>query len=187
MGQSVLNSLGQLKGAASLLDSGTGTAVASTSSETSYVSYAVPGGLLGTTKAIQCFVWGDFLKNSAAGVTLQVKLKYGATTMVDTVANQLAAGVQSANRYPFFQVASVANYNSTAVQNASLFQDISWRSAGADSGQDIFSPSSHWAGSKNGSATEDSTATKTFALSLTWSAASASNEWKPFHYAIYLV
>ena len=170
-----------------LLDYGTGTDVNTTAAETAYVSYSVPANTLGMNKAIMCIVAGDFVKGSAINATMQVRAKYGATTMVDGLATSLIGGVNSANRYPFWQMFVLSAAGSTSAQFGHWQQIMSWRSGAADAGQNLYTVDADWRGAKAGSAAEDSTAAKTFQLTMQWSASSSSNSWRPYHYALYLV
>lgn len=61
------------------------TEVVNTTTETTFYSYTVPGGALGTDKRLRVDLILDFLNNTGSGQTFTLKVVFGATTMfVDT-------------------------------------------------------------------------------------------------------
>lgn len=68
----------------SILDSvTTNTTVASTTTETDLYRYSVPGGILGTNRALRLTLYGNYLNDTGANRTFTLKAKYGATTFLD--------------------------------------------------------------------------------------------------------
>lgn len=88
-------------------------AIVSTASETSIFSFTVNANDLSTNKALHIELFGDYLNNSGAGRTLQLKIKYGATTLFDDVSVSLGA---SAVRQAWRLSLILANQSSTSSQ-----------------------------------------------------------------------
>jgi hypothetical protein len=167
---------------AGLLDSSQGTEVVSTLAETTFYTYNVQAGQLGTVNAVRFDMIGDFLKGSAADVTITIRFKYGATTMLTIGATALTAGVNTATRYPYRFVLTLCGRGATNSQGLHLDNQLQWRTAGSDPGQQLVGESTFGQdGSGVGTAAEDSTLAKAFTCTAQWSASSPSNSWRPFH------
>jgi hypothetical protein len=85
----------------------------SSAAETTVYTFTVPANTLSTTRALDIRLWCDFLNNSGANRTLQIRLKYGATTWLDVTSSNI---VTSATRYPIFAQAQLSAANATNAQ-----------------------------------------------------------------------
>lgn len=90
--------------------------VVNTASETDLLSYNVPGNTLGTTHGLRVRIGADYFNNSGASRTLQIKIKYGSTTMYDDTTIALLA---NAARYAFMIDFVLFPKNSTSSQGVS--------------------------------------------------------------------
>jgi hypothetical protein len=88
--------------------------VANTGTETAVYTYAVPGGTLGSTRALRLTLIGDQLQNFAGSDTLTVRVKYGATTIYT---GAFAVG-QHADRRSFRLECMLSALNATNAQVA---------------------------------------------------------------------
>lgn len=91
----------------------TTTDVVSTTTETTVYSFSVPGGTLGTNRALRLTVIGDFLQNASDDIV--VRVKYGGT-----VIGSLTTGAfpNSANRSALTVVCLLSAQNATNAQVA---------------------------------------------------------------------
>ena len=82
-----------ISGFVELLDTNMNTVtVANTITETSIYSFTVPANLLQSSGGIRVDLSGQLLNNSGAGRTIQVKVKYGSTTMWADVSDSIGVG-----------------------------------------------------------------------------------------------
>jgi len=89
--------------------------VSNTITETTIYSYTVSANELGTNKIVNGIIQGTYLNNSGANRTVRVRVKYGATTILDKTSGNLAANASTGN----FQIQFyLANQNATNVQEA---------------------------------------------------------------------
>jgi len=99
-----------------ILDRAVGTQdVVNTTTETSVYSFTVPGGTLGTNRALRLTLTGDYLNNAAATPTFLIKVKYGGTTIFNGNAPAL---IQSAFRFSIDVVTMLSANNATNSQIA---------------------------------------------------------------------
>ncbi len=107
----------------SLSTNSTPVSVSNSVTETTIYTYTVPANELGTDKIVQGIVEGTYLNNSAANRTVRVRVKYGATTILDKTSGALGTsatpGTFSINFY-------LANQGATNVQQA--YMDCSFES-----------------------------------------------------------
>jgi hypothetical protein len=90
------------------------TDVVNTTVETTVFSLSIPGGTLGTTKALRLSLIGDVLNNSGVAIrTLTTKIKYGGVTLHSCTLSTLDA---SASRRALVFDVLLAAANSTALQ-----------------------------------------------------------------------
>lgn len=126
--------------------------------EHSMYSFSVPGNLLGTNRAIHVYLRGTYLNTSAATKTIRLRLKYGATTVLDkTSATNASSATTGDVRAEFI----ITNSGATNTQEA-VGQMLIERAT-------LISPII-----ANGTAAEDSTVAKTLDITITHSAAHAS-------------
>jgi len=137
----------------------TDVAVTNTNAETSVYSFTVPGNLLETNRAIRVVLYGTYLNNSGATKTIRLRLKYGATTVCDKTSVTNANSATTADVSAEFVL---TNNNATNSQEG--MERLLIDRAGS-----LISPVID-----TGTAAEDSTADKTFDVTVTHSAASVS-------------
>ena len=89
--------------------------LASSTSETDLISWAVLGGLLGTNRSLRLTLHGDTINNSGSNTTLAIKVSFGGTILWLDTSGTIAA---SANRRPFKLEVMISNINSASVQYA---------------------------------------------------------------------
>lgn len=147
--------------------------VVSTLAETTLISQSIPGGTLTATGGMLVTIAADYFNNSGAGRTLNLKVKYGATTLFDDTSG---AFVASATHRAFFMQFLLANEGAT---NTQRLAGIVALSPGAASGAGLGGLSAGvLAGGGpsplGGSSAEDSTAAKTLAVTATHSASDPS-------------
>jgi hypothetical protein len=66
--------------------------VANTTTETTVYTYSVPANALGTDRMLRLTLLGQYLNNSGSNKTFTVRVKFGATTVYEGVAESLATG-----------------------------------------------------------------------------------------------
>lgn len=150
------------------------TAVTNTASETTLYSKVIDAGSLGTNKRLRLTIEGKYLNNSGAGRTLQVKLKYGATTLIDVTSISIT---NTANERAFKWVAELSARDATNSQFASLVGQMASVNGAAASGTGDFYDASavaNYAITAIGTAAEDSAAEKQLVVTVTHSAADAN-------------
>lgn len=90
--------------------------VVNTTVETAVYSFSVPGGTLGTNRALRLTLIGDYLNNSAGTRTLEMRTKYGGTTIFDQAITAIAIDTV---RRGFSFVTMLSAQNATNAQVAS--------------------------------------------------------------------
>lgn len=143
--------------------------VVSTTAETTVYTYSVAGGTLGTTKALRLTLIGDFLNNTGGAVVVTIRVKYGATTVCDF--GGISATTSASRRNVRVEV-NLSAFNSTSAQVA---VGSAWLSPAGGSGTVTLHAVSGTAGT---AATEDSTASKAFAVTVELDTSSASASFK---------
>lgn len=144
--------------------------VKSTSSETTLYSFTVPGGILGTTRAVRVRIIGDYLNDTGSNRNLSVSVKYGTTTLWGD-SRTLGA---SANRRSFHLDVVMGNRNSASVQRLGGTAAVGDAVAGSTAGLGQFANGNDNTVVLHGSAAENSTGDLTFAVTVTHSASNAS-------------
>jgi len=143
--------------------------VINTTTETNLVSYSVAGGTLSTNNVIRVTgVFNYSFTGSGAGNNLTIRLKYGATTVASaTITPTAAAGSSSENgAFTFYLMATGA----TGTQEGSFVMfNIQALLAGAISTNNVFYAHA------NGTSAEDSTASKTLAITGQFASANVAN------------
>jgi hypothetical protein len=140
-----------------LYSTGTRVDVTNTTTETTVLSFSVPGGTLGTDGALRITIQARVVHVITGTATF--RLKYGATTIL-TIAVPPGVTVADKSADIWFLLCATGATNSQRASGRVDMQDAN----GA-----IFS---RW--NQEGVATEDSTAAKTLALTVQWGAASPS-------------
>lgn len=102
----------------SLSTDSTQVTVSNSVTETTLYTYSIPANQLGTDKVLEGLVEGTYLNNSAANRTVRVRVKYGATTILDKTSGNLGtsatSGTFSINFY-------LANQGANNVQQAYMY------------------------------------------------------------------
>lgn len=91
--------------------------VVNSNTETTVYTFTVPGGTLGSTKALRLTLIGDYLNNSGSSRTLTIKGKYGSTTVFSGVPG--GSITADANRHAVFCQLVLHAFNATNAQVAS--------------------------------------------------------------------
>lgn len=140
------------------------TTVSNTASETDLFSYSVPGGTLSTANMVRLVIFAKASSRNGSGTNdnLTLRFKYGATTLITETYTDFGDDNATTDKGMYF-VLDLAGDNATGAQIANL---ISWGSP-----QSAMSAAT----GGRGTATEDSTAAKTLAVSAQWGSASTSN------------
>lgn len=146
--------------------------IVNTAAETTLYSYSVPGGTLGTNKALRVSILGDYLNNSGFSKNFTVKMKYGATTLWGDVTSVPT----NTTRRGFKLDMILAAINSTSAQ--SLAGSVFLSATGAPvTGTGAFFDASTLHSLQvipGGSSAEDSTAAKTLAATVQHETAAAT-------------
>lgn len=143
--------------------------VVSSAAETTVYTFSVPGGTLSTNRTLRISLIGDILSGAARTMTL--KLKYGATTVLTGAV--LVGGIAGRGQMMFS--AEITGLNSTSAQAAKGLLTMS--NVGADAAGTMLSTaptSGFFFAGVNSGVTEDSTSSKTLAITFQNSAADAS-------------
>lgn len=165
-----------------LLRQVTSTDVNTTNVETTVFTASVPANTLGTTHGLRVTLLGDYLQNNGTQ-TLQLKVKYGATTIADTGAVSLGA---SATRGSVELRCLLMAANATNAQTAGgelLLGAVSSASNGGVMGgaTRVHEHCTHV------SVAEDSTASKTLAITVTHGASSINESCRIFGVFVELI
>lgn len=156
------------------------TVVNDTSSSTAsnVVSFSVPANALGTNRSVEVEILGDLLQNSGSATNLTITFQYGATVMWSST----VAPAASANRRPFkFNlVLFAANSTSAQIINGTVIV-FQGGAAATGTGPLQIAPATPIEAIPRGTATEDSTAAKTFLMTITWASAASTCEFKVEH------
>lgn len=144
-------------------------------SEIDLFNFNVPGGTLGTNNMLHLTMLGDYLHNTLSD-TVTFRVRFGATELYRSAA---VATSQVATRYPLIWHVYLAADGAT---NAQLMKGgTEWNQGANAAAVGLGNFGSGGGGDAqvrldmSGTATEDSTAQKTFRVTAQWSAASTSN------------
>lgn len=140
--------------------------IVNTTVETDLLSYSVPGGTLGEFGSLRVMIIADYLNNHTSTSTVTLKIKYGATTMYQDVT--IAFPVSQAARYPVilsFILSSKGATNSQSLNGTLLYGSTGGANIGIGNlASDETNATTPFVG---GTASEDSTASKTLAVTIT--------------------
>lgn len=141
------------------------TDVVNTVAETTLYTFTVPGGSLSTNKVLRLIVIGDVLYNNVNTDTATLRVKYGATTVLNSGAVDL--GALQATR---------ANYQFTVwLQGMGATNSQRGFFGAADEDGSTAHPIRSFV---TGTAAEDSTVNKDLVITIQWSAASVNNSYR---------
>ncbi len=136
----------------------TAVTVTNTVTETAIYTYSVPANTLSTNKALRFTLNGTYL-NDSGNRTIRVRVKYGATTLLDKTTGTISSNAATGS---FYIAGVMAAQNSTAIQGA--YMEAAFES-GADTTVSM---------SDRGVAAEVSTGALSFVVTVTFSAATAT-------------
>lgn len=128
-----------------LYKSTTAITINNDASETTIVSYSVPGGTLSTGNYLMVTVEGSWLNNTGSNATITMSLKFGATTVASAGTGNVAT---NANTKHYRAVATLVAQGATNSQWGGIYQ----------------SPNATASASDDGTAAEDSTGAKTLVI-----------------------
>jgi hypothetical protein len=152
--------------------------VTNTTAETTVFSYAVPANELGTTRKLRCEMGGDYLNSSGVTPTLQLRIKYGGTTIFD---DTVAVSSVSATRRPWYLMYSLCANASANAQCLFGFMLLG-TAGGATTGiGDIDTDEVETMGPFFNTAAVDSTVSQTLEVTVTWSSATTALSLRRFH------
>lgn len=137
--------------------------VVSTTTETTVYTFSVPGGTLSTLRFLDIAMIGDVLNNGIGSNTVQIRLKYGATTILDTGA--ISIGNTGATRGYLCFRARISAKNATNAQIAHGVYGFSQGTGAAGTLAQLTGGAGvQYEGT--GTAAEDSTAAKNLVLTI---------------------
>lgn len=133
--------------------------VVNTVTETAIFTTSIPGNLLLTTLGLRLKLIGDYLNNSGGASNLEIKVKYGATTIFDTGVISMSAGAtRRVVDLEFMMVAQ--NATNAQVSKGTLQIGATGTVAGVAASSAFYFIAAH------NSIAEDSTAAKTFQVTV---------------------
>lgn len=143
-----------------------------TAAETSIYSFSVPANTIPAIGYLRASIIGDILNSTGGSRTIQIKVKYGATTLYDGVTTGLGT---TAARHPFVIEVTLGNLGVTNSQFASLVVNIGNANAPTTGIGSIGAGATVVSTSGGGSAAEDSTTTLTLDITVTCSGVASAN------------
>lgn len=150
-----------------LNEPGTPTTISNNNAETAIESFTVKGNTLGLARGIRFEMIGDFFNNTGSNATVQIKIKYGATTIYDGGAVSLAtAGTSRSVRLSGMLVSGGSTGAQRAIARVSIGAAGDITGTAAAPGSDLQAA--------HASVAEDSTADKTFQITVTLGSASVN-------------
>ncbi len=148
--------------------------IVSNGSKATLAQFSVPANKLGTSKAIELIVSGDYLNNSGSTRTLTIEIAYGSTVLWADVTTNLTA---STVRHPWQFRIILSAANATNAQNAQAWMAMDGTAAATTGLGDLSTLVANAGGFSaqvSGSSAEDSTSAKNLTVSVTHSASNAS-------------
>lgn len=145
--------------------------VNTTALETTLYSVTIPANSLGSTGVAMMLVRGDYLYNNNTANTLQIRCKFGGTTIIDSGA---VAGINtlSASRFGWGLLLHLANRGATNAQLMSA--DFNYARTNT-----IINPGGgYFGGFQNATSAIDTTVDQTLLISIQWGTSSANNSWR---------
>lgn len=153
-----------------LSQSGTQIDVVNTAVETDILSYSLAGNTLGSHGSLRLTLLCDYLNNTGSNRTLTVKVKLGATTMWGDANTAIATNAARRMVQISLMLGNMAATNAQIMQGYYTLTSVT---AGGFGGiGDLDAPVNP--GAFMGTATEDTTAAKTLAVTVTHSVADAN-------------
>ena len=157
--------------------------IVNTNAETDLLSYSVPANTLGTTGVLRINIICDYLNTDASTSTVTLKVKYGATTLYDDAT--IAFPALTTTRYPIVISLTLFAKNATNSQGCGgniLIGTTGGATTGIGSaGTDEINALTPLVGAN---ASEDSTAAKTFVVTVTHSVAGLTTSFRRLYSVI---
>lgn len=147
------------------------TVVANTVADTTFYSKSIPGNTLGATGTLRLTAYGEWLNNSGGGVSFKPSVKLGATTMLSVTNGLVTANSANIGKW---KLEVILQNTATGTQRVSAVLEVSGISF-TTSWEEMTTSSLGLVG--YGTASEDTTVAKTFAVSVAPNVASASATW----------
>lgn len=161
-----------------LFASGSTTAVIDNSSaETSIFSGTIPANTLGTSGAVRVILSGQVLNDSGAGQGFTLRVKYGATTMYADASNATILGNSATRRTWRMEFTLFSDGTTSSQRVEGLIGPIGAAAATTTGYGDLAATAALFPVPIGGTSAEDSTADKTFDVTIQFTAANASLEW----------
>ena len=165
-------SVAPVAGITVLKNSGAVTTISNTVAETNMLNYTLPANTLGTNGSIKVRLAGYILQNDATGRAFQVKVKFGGTTIFDSITQSFA---QQAATRPFVIEFVLRNANATNSQTGNGFMAAGLADVAAtvgigdinDDEVQVFSPFGFGTSSKDTTASQALLVTMTHAFAAT--------------------
>jgi len=159
--------------------------IVNTTTETDLLATSIPGGTLGSTRAIRVTIKADYLNNSGSNRTFTLRLKYGATTMYASITPSISANAtRRVARIEF----TIFAKNATNSQGISGNCRVGDASSGSITGLGDLSGASVIANEIMGvNAAEDSTVTKTLSCTIQHSAAVSTLSFRRLYVSVELL
>ena len=151
--------------------------VVNTALETSIYSKSVAGNTIGIDGALRITVEGDLLNNTGASATLEVKVKFGGTTVLDTGA--ISYGDGSTNRIPLTLQVLIGNLGTTNAQRVRGLMQAYGTASGITNGTMLLTSVYTLIGQYTGLAL-DTTVAQTLQVTVTLGSANANLEFRSF-------
>jgi hypothetical protein len=149
--------------------------VVSSNTKTDLYSVSIPANALGTRGSLRWKLFGDYLNNSGGAVTLTVTVEYGATTIFSRAFTAIAT---DADRRAFTMEGELAAHDATNSQSAVGQALLGAATANSNSGVADVAPTIALA--THTSVAEDSTAAKTFKITVQHSASNANLSFRKY-------
>ena len=154
--------------------SGTATTVTNTTTESSLWSFTLPANTLGTANGVHVKMFGTMVNNSGANRAYTISVKYGATTIFsDALAN---IGANAASRAWVIDL-TLGAANATNSQTLIGTMSVSSTASATTGTGDLNSADTITQRTFYGTSAEDSTADKTFNVTITFPANTSTQTW----------
>jgi hypothetical protein len=146
--------------------------ISNSAAETSVLSVSIPADTLGTAGGVKVSIYGRYVNNTGANRTFTARVKFGSTTLfADTTAN-LAT---SATARPVAFEMGLLNKNATNAQGLGGTMTVSNSTAGANGFGDLATDEIIAQTAISGTSAENTTAARTFDVTMQLSNASAAH------------
>jgi len=101
------------------------TDIVSTTAETTLYSKTINATDMSIDKILRCTIIGDWLNSTGSGRTFRLKIKFGGTTMLDSLTDSFASAAQRGTVYIQFSLGNMGATNSQFMQGFSSLNRVS--------------------------------------------------------------